>query len=125
LDYRKLGPFPILKKFSPITYKIELPKSVQVHLVFHISLLEPTYKDPNPKRNVPPPPTVIVNSEVEWEVKEILNLGKFCHRLKYLVKSHGYDIAKSTWESSLNLENSPELMRAFHEKFPSKPGPSL
>jgi hypothetical protein len=125
LDYRKLGPFPILEKFSPVTYKIKLPKSVQVHPVFHVSLLEPAYKDSNPKRNVPPPPPVIVNSEVEWEVEEILNSRKFRRRLEYLVKWRGYDVAESTWESSLNLENSPELVRAFHEKFPSKPGPSL
>jgi hypothetical protein len=65
LDYRKLGPFLILEKFSPVTYKIKLPKSVQVHPVFHVSLLEPAYKDFNPKRNVPPPPPIIVNSEVE------------------------------------------------------------
>jgi hypothetical protein len=124
LDYRKLGPFPVLEKFSPVTYKIELPKSVQVHLVFHVSLLEPAYKDPNPKRNVTPPP-VIVNSEVEWEVEKILNSRKFRHHLEYLIKWHGYNIAKSIWESSLNLESSPELVRAFHKKFPSKPGPSL
>jgi hypothetical protein len=114
LDYHKLGPFPILEKFSPITYKIKLP-----------TLLELTYKDSNPKRNVPPPPSVIVNSEVEWEVEEILNSRKFRHRLEYLIKWRGYDVAESTWESSLNLKNSPKLVRAFHEKFPSKPGPSL
>jgi hypothetical protein len=67
----------------------------------------------------------MVNSEVEWEVEEILNSRKFHRRLKYLVKWHGYDIAKSTWESSFNLENSPELVRAFYKKTPSKPGPSL
>lgn len=125
LDYRKLGPFPVLEKFSPVTYKIKLPKSVRVHPVFHVSLLEPAHKDTDPKRKVPPPPPVIVNSEVEWEVEEILDSRKSHHRLEYLVKWQGYDVSESTWESSRNLENSPKLVKAFHKKFPSKPAPSL
>jgi len=40
LDFKKLGPFKILKKVSLVNYKLQLPKESQLHLVFHVSLLE-------------------------------------------------------------------------------------
>jgi len=40
LDFKKLGPFRILKKVSLVNYKLQLPKESQLHLVFYVSLLE-------------------------------------------------------------------------------------
>ena len=42
LDYIKLGPFKIKKKLRPVTFKLVMPKGMRIHLIFHISLLEPT-----------------------------------------------------------------------------------
>ena len=39
LDFKKLGPFKILKKVSLVNYRLQLPKESRLHLVFHISLL--------------------------------------------------------------------------------------
>ena len=38
---RYIGPYPIIDKISPQAYKLELPKSVELHPVFHISKLKP------------------------------------------------------------------------------------
>jgi hypothetical protein len=45
LDHMKLGPFKILKVLSPLIYKLKLPPSMWIHLVFHISLLELALKN--------------------------------------------------------------------------------
>ena len=41
LDYKQLGPFKIKRKISDTNYELSLPRSMQIHPVFHISLLEP------------------------------------------------------------------------------------
>ena len=41
LDNRKLGPFRIDKVVRPVNYRLKLLKTMNIHPVFHISLLEP------------------------------------------------------------------------------------
>jgi hypothetical protein len=40
LDHKKLGPFKIKKVIRLVNYKLVLPKTINIHLVFHISFLE-------------------------------------------------------------------------------------
>ena len=44
LDYQRLGSFSIIKQVNEVAYRLELPPSMKIHPVFHVSLLEP-YKD--------------------------------------------------------------------------------
>jgi len=70
LDFKKLGPFKILKKVSLVNYRLQLPKESRLHLVFHISLLELA------KGNTPLATNAELQPENEldvYEVEEILD----------------------------------------------------
>jgi len=41
LDYRRLGPFRVSKQVNEVAYRLNLPSSMKIHPVFHVSLLEP------------------------------------------------------------------------------------
>ena len=41
LDHKKLRPFEITKKKGPVNYRLKLLKTIRIHPVFYVSLLEP------------------------------------------------------------------------------------
>jgi hypothetical protein len=47
LETRFCSPFEILDKIGPIAYMISFPSSMNVHTVFHVSLLKKYVHDPN------------------------------------------------------------------------------
>jgi hypothetical protein len=123
LDYRRLGPFPIIERIGPVAYRLRLPGDLLIHNVFHVSLLEPAPTNPFPSRIVPPPPPVEVDGELEYVVEEILDSRRRGRGLQYLVRWLNYPLSEATWEPSSNVVNAADLVAAFHQRFPSKPGP--
>ena len=121
LDWKRLGPFSITKRIGTQAYELSLPKSMKIHPVFHVSLLEPYKASPIPDRTQPPPPPVIVDSDREFEVEQILDSKFTRNHLYYLVKWKGYSISDNSWEPAQFLKNAPELVKSFHDRYPSKP----
>ena len=77
LDYRKLGPFMISQVINEQAYQLELPETMHIHPVFHVSLLEPYFLNTlQGQVEVPLAPIGQINGkgedEREWEVEEIL-----------------------------------------------------
>src|SRR5260221_12168417 len=71
---KNLGPYNMIGK--PGTHSVTLHLLRQfcsVHLVFHVSQLEPAQPNPFPLQQQPPPPPLQIDGESEYEVSEILD----------------------------------------------------
>src|SRR6202012_2478072 len=124
LDHKRLGPFEIESKISDNAFRLILPHSMRLlHPVFHVSLLSLHRSNTIPNRTQSPPPPVEIEGHNEYEATEVLDSRRRWRRLEYLVSWTGYENTSEakTWEPAENLENSPDLVRRFHEKYPRKP----
>jgi hypothetical protein len=59
---------------------------MNVHPVFHVSLLEPTQGDLLPGQHLYPPEPVVVDGKSEYEVEEVVDSRVLWRRLQYLIK---------------------------------------
>jgi len=126
LDYRFIGPFKILDQVSTHAFRLELPPSMKIHNVFHVSLLEPHKPNTIPHRVQEPPPTIEINGQIEYEVERIVDSKldrRYACSLRYLVEWTGYTGPdRFTWEPADQL-NCPDHIADFHLRYPDKPGP--
>ena len=127
LDYRRLGPFSVSEVISSHAYRLQLPPSMKIHNVFHVDRLEPYVANTIPNRVQPPPPPVEVESDLEYEVEQILD-SKVDHRYRdplfYLVRWVGYGPAHNSWEPASNLTHASDLITEFHTANPTRPSPT-
>ena len=124
LNWRQIGPYPVVRAFGSHAYEVKLLESIKVHPVFHVWLLEPDHNNPLPGQIKPPPEPVEVDGEMEWFVDEVLDARIFGRwkKLKYLIKWQGYPDA--TWEPAEEVDGL-EAIELFHKNYPDKPGPLL
>src|SRR5262249_14945100 len=64
LSSKFLGPFRVAQIISPVAYRLDLPKNLRIHPVFHVSLLQRYTTNPPEfaNREEPPPPPVITDT---------------------------------------------------------------
>jgi hypothetical protein len=109
-----IGPFKVLQRVNEVAYKLTLPPSLNIHPVFHVSLLK-GYQQGG--RVHPPPVPELIEGELEYEVEYILahrdiQIERKRNRARtpvlkrqYLIKWKGYDESNNTWESESNCVN--------------------
>ena len=124
LDQRRMGPYSIKAIVGPRAYRLDLPLNLKIHPVFHVNLLEPmAYDSPIPGHIIPEPPPVEIEGSPEWEVAEVLDSRHYRRQLQYLIRWEVYE--EPTWQPHFDLENAPERILDFHQRFPDKSGPVL
>jgi hypothetical protein len=122
LDDKYYGLFSVITEVGKYAYELNLPATMDVHPVFHVSLLEPVCDDSFPGQVGIPPSPIIIEGEPEYEVEDVLNSRMFWCWLQSLIKWRGWDIL--TWEYAIGM-NKLRAIEEFHTQYPNKPGPLL
>lgn len=123
LDFKKLGPYRIREKIGERAYRLRLPSTMDMHPVFHVSLLEKYTPNPYPARTSPPPPDpVVTNGEDAFHVEKILDSRWRRDQLQYFVHWEGYPIEERTWAIAADLPDDEPVVVDFHTRYPHKPG---
>lgn len=115
------GPFKIKRVLSDVTYELDLPPTMRIHPVFHISKLK-HYKQTDKfareeKQHMPPPE--VINGETLWEVDRVVKqrMRKRGNKsvLEYLVMWKGYPEWEATWEPGNKLARfAKEAIQEFN-----------
>jgi len=122
LDYKKIGPFMILAKIGESAYKLDLPPSMRIHNTFDISLLELYHDHKFPSQRTQPPPPVILEGELEYELQEIIDSRLHYGKLQYRAKWTGYPPEHDkVWYPYDSFENADIAKQQFHQQYPGKP----
>ena len=93
LDFKRFGPFKITKVVgeSKLAFELELPAQWRIHNVFHAALLDPYVASTIEGRvQVSPPVPEMVEEELEYEVKEVLDSKIVGRKVWYFVDWVGY-----------------------------------
>ena len=69
---RWIGPFTITQKVSPVAYRVDLPPGWHLHPVFHVDKLKKYIRSEEFLREVHPPPPIVVEDHLEYEVEDLI-----------------------------------------------------
>ena len=117
------GPFEIIKKISPVSYRLRMPASYGIHPVLNIAHLE-KYQTSPPEFGERPQKSL--NQEdfddlPEYEVERIVaerqkkgQNGKLI--LQYLTHFKGYSEEFNEWLSENQLKNAPEPLELWKKE---------
>lgn len=123
LDNKKFGPFKVLEAVGKRAYKLKLPQNMEIHPVFHTSLLEPYRVPLDTERRVPPPPLEDIEGVENWIVRSIADsrVNKKRKQVEYLTLWEGYETEEATWEPWECFKHTAETaLTDFHKRYPKK-----
>jgi hypothetical protein len=103
LDHKRVGPFKVIGKINPVAYKLELPKTMRVHPVFHISLLSKYHarKEGEVPQSVMPEQ---VEADIPCRPKAIVRNRRRKGNQEYLVKWIGFPDSNKSWIQAKDFE---------------------
>jgi hypothetical protein len=111
---RFIGPFKVSHRVGDLAYRLELPNTMKIHNVFHVSKLKKYVWD---SRVQPPPPPLVVDGVEEFEVESILDHRKVksgrSFRDEYLVRWTGYGVEHDEWVPLANFGDDLEPIREY------------
>jgi len=84
---------------------------MQIHSVFYASMLQQCNQFISFQIK-----SMSVESEIKYEVENILKKRMISREAHYLIKWKGYDALKSTWKLKNNLLNCTRMLQQFKKR---------
>jgi hypothetical protein len=112
LSAKYFGPFEIVAAVGTRAFKLNLPETVNIHPVFHVSQLKPYVSSSAPVPVTTPPPLYTDKRGGMYAVETILAKKRVGKEWKYLVKWTGYDDSENTWEPFSHVRHLTDLVAA-------------
>ena len=113
---KREGPFTILEKLGPVTYRLDLPKTWKIHNVFHATLIKPYVETETHGGNFPRPPPELLEGEEVYTIESILKHRKRGRGYQYLIKWEGYPISDATWEPESAFSDDGDLLDLYKQR---------
>ena len=115
---RFMGPFSVIKEINKVAMRLDLPKKLRMHNVFHVSLLRPYIEGKSPRS---PPIPMVLDGEHEFVVEKIvkhdlIKVSSKKTQLECLVKWTGYTDEHNTWEIMDSLTNCQDLVAKYKKE---------
>ena len=120
LQPKWLGPFKLLRMVGTQAAELELPSTMKIHDVFHVSLLKPFSTRPGESSN---PPVVYVDGDQEFDVEYIKSHCGSKRNQEYLVHWEGYSAEHNSWEPAAALRSCPAAVKSYWAKQQLKSDP--
>uniref|UniRef100_A0A8C6NWT0 Chromo domain-containing protein n=1 Tax=Nothobranchius furzeri TaxID=105023 RepID=A0A8C6NWT0_NOTFU len=109
---RFLGPFPMAEVLGPVSVQLDLPPSMKIHPVFHVSLLKPVVSSPLCPPVAPPPPVCLADGSLGYRMHRILDVRSRGRGRQFLVDWEGYGPEHREWIPGSWIEDI-SLIRDF------------
>jgi hypothetical protein len=125
LDHKMLKSFKILKKRDS-SYKLDLSNEMNIHSIFHISLLRKNLQNFILDQIISSSSSIIIDDEKEFDVEDIIDsrlieriLNK---RLQYKIRWIEHS-SNRKWYPTENFENAKEILTDYHQRYLDKSNP--
>lgn len=117
LVQRWIGPFEVIQRINPRTYRVRLEDKYPGFPVFNLDHLKP-YKESSPElgpRTTMPDTREHKLESEEYEVEKVVGdrYDKRRRTKMYLVRWKNYGPQFDTWQTHKDLRNAPEMLREY------------
>jgi hypothetical protein len=114
-----LESFKILKKRES-SYKLDLSNEINIHSIFHISLLRKNFEDSLSKQLILSSSSIVIDDEQEFDVENIIDSRLIKRtinkKLQYKIKwiEHSFD---RKWYSVENFHHAKKIIVDYHQRY--------